>query len=293
MKTFVCLILFFVVAAPALAQVDNRSALPDRIRGCPPIPALSPDACPGGKIVRGGVGPDGCQLPPRCLENKPSGLLQKIKEAGGKLMQEKIIRTEIKDSKNATKNEFREAIEASRNEFRNTIEQKREELKARIETEKEQLRERLQEIKNEKKRKIVEHMNQKIADLNKKITDHLSDVLVKLENVLVNINSRADKTEAKGLNVGSVRSAVLDAKNRIENARTAIQLQVSKIYSITVNSEEMLRPDVGISRQALQDDLKQLRDIVKEARDAVHGAATTLAGIMKESGAQPVGAPSN
>lgn len=334
MKTLVYFVLVFMVAVPAVAQVDdnarpNLGTMPN-VRQCPPIPSLSPEACPGGRVVRGGVGPNGCPLPPKCGESETGGLFQKIKDIGGKLMQEgKEIKTEVRNVRDAVKDEireqknnvmseekdirgdfeqfredqlkkmeesrnrFREMIKAERNEFKNAMEQKREELKVKIEKEKEQLREGLLKIKNEKKREIVEHVSQKIADLNKKITAHLSDVLVKLENVLVNINSRADKTEAKGLDVGSVRLAIGAAKNRIENARTAIQLQASKIYSITVNSEEMLKPDVGVSRQALQNDLKQLQNVVKEARDAVHSAATTLAGVVKEDASRPADIPSN
>lgn len=290
MKTFVYFILVFVVAVPVFAQIDGSGALPGRVRGCPPIPALSSDACLGGKIVRGGTGPDGYPLPQKCGENEPGGLLQRIKEVGGKLIQERAeIKTEIRDARNAAKNEFREAIEANRNEFRNTIEQKREELKAKIEMEKEQLRERLMKIKDGKKREIVERISQQIADLNKKITDHFSDALVKLENVLVNINDRADKTEAKGLNVDSVSLAINSAKSKIENARVAIQTQASKLYSITVSSENALKLDVGVSRQALQNDLKQLQNVVRETKNAVHDAATTLAGIVNENVPQPAG----
>lgn len=297
MKTLVYFILVFMVAVPAVAQVDDN-AVTNSVRGCPPIPNLSPEACPGGSVVRGGVGLDGCPLPPKCGESEPGGLLERIKDIGEKFRQEKKeAKKEVKDVRayieqfredqlkilGEKKNEFRGMIEAKREEFKKAVEQKREEVKKKIEEKREQLRENLLKVKDEKKREIVERIDQRIVELNKNVTDHLSEVLVKLENVLLNISSRADKAEVKGGDVSSVRSAVEDAKSKIESARTAIQSQVSKVYPITISSEETLKVNVGAARQALHSDLKQLRDIVKEVRDAVHGAATTLAGVADKS----------
>ena len=90
------------------------------------------------------------------------------------------------------------------------------------------------------------------------------------------IGSRADKAEANGRDVSSVRTLITEATGAINAARQAIQEQSGKTYIIAVNTEEFLKTDVGRTRQALHTDLVKVRQVVFAARDAVRKAAVAL-----------------
>lgn len=170
-------------------------------------------------------------------------------------------------------------MQEKKEQFQQEVQNRQEAIKTKIQQNKEQLREGLKKIKNEYKQQAVERVNNRFQDLNKIWTDHFVDVLNRLDQILDNIASRADKAEANGQDVSSVRTAISQAKDAISEARTAVVAQAGKVYTITITTEESLRQDVKNTREQIFIDLKNFRDKVKDARDAVHDAATTLAKI--------------
>lgn len=172
-------------------------------------------------------------------------------------------------------------IEAVKVEMRNKIETLREDAKIKMETYRIQLKERLREIKDSKKVAIVEKIDARFEEINNNQVDHFVSVLEQLEKVLVNIKSRTDKAQANNKEVAMVRTAITAAETTIANTRAVVTTQSGKIYKITVTTEDKLKGDVQIVRQNLYNDLKAVRDKVKEARDAVQKAAVALAQIPR------------
>jgi len=118
-----------------------------------------------------------------------------------------------------------------------------------------------------------------------------------IESVLSRILSRSEKAIANNENVSSVTTASEVAKTAIAAARTAIQEQTAKVYSVEATTEEALKTDLGRVRDMLRSDLEAVKSKVKAARDAVQSAAVSLAQIPKvdelEVSSQPAETPTS
>jgi len=184
-----------------------------------------------------------------------------------------------KEEFEAKRAEIKNLMEQKQIELRNEIQAKRENLQSQIEAKRTELRNRLAKIKDENKKQIVERIYNQVNELNKRITDHFLNVLERLEKVLERISSRAAKAEANGRDVSAVKTAITEATNAINTAKTAVKNQAAKVYSVSVNTESTLKRDIGKTRQTLHNDLKNVFALVRAAQEAVRKAATTLAQI--------------
>lgn len=205
------------------------------------------------------------------LKNKKQEVRVDIKET------REEVKTRIKEANQA----FKKGIEKKKEELKIRVEGKREELKTRIETKREDLKQRLEKVKDEKKKQAVERIDRQMDELNNRMLKHYVNVLDKLSEILVRISERADKAEERGVDVSAVRTAVDATNNAIILARSAIETQSSKTYTIQISTESAVRTDVGKARQALHNDLVIVRSAIKAAHDAVRNAATTLAKLPR------------
>ncbi len=194
------------------------------------------------------------------------------------------LRIEAFSAIQGQREEFIKKIEASREEFTKQMEEKKAVLETKIEERRTQLEAELQKVKDEKKKEILTRVSENINELNKRMLETFSKTLEKLERVLTNIVTRADKAEAGGRDVTVVRATVDAAKSAISAARATIQSQISKMYAFTIQSEETAKSDVGAARDALKNDIGVVKTAVEAARTAVHNAATTLAQIPDVDG---------
>jgi len=116
--------------------------------------------------------------------------------------------------------------------------------------------------------------------LNEKLTNHFINVLDRLDAILLKIKVRAEKAKTNGADISAVEVAIEAAEEAIAEARTAAEEQALKTYTIEIEGEETLRANVGEVRQQLGDDLKGVREIIKEARAAVVDSLKVLARIQ-------------
>src|SRR3989344_4263547 len=190
----------------------------------------------------------------------------------------------VKEDIKKRKEEFNDAVKVRREEFNNTVKTKREELQNEIKSKREDLKVRLEKIKDERKKETVEKIDQRMDALNEKMMRHFSDVLDKLEKMLVRINERVDKASAeRDLDVSAIRLSIDKANTAIASARSAIESQSGKTYTIKITTESGLKKDVGNARQALGVDLSEIRDAVKSAHSAVKDVAVALAKLVERS----------
>lgn len=183
----------------------------------------------------------------------------------------------MKQEMKSRKEELKQNMEEKREELKQRLEHKREELKDKIEVKREELKEHLKTIKDERKKQVVEKIDKSLDALNDKMTKHFLNVLEKLEDILARISERTDKAENNGIDVSSVDTAITSAQAAIDSAKTAVETQAGKTYTLTIGIEDKLRVDVEKARKALHADLKTVYEIVKKARDAVHEAARAFA----------------
>ncbi|MBI2515256.1 hypothetical protein HYV91_03735 [Candidatus Wolfebacteria bacterium] len=200
---------------------------------------------------------------------------QNMRQETGQMKREAVEAVRVK------RQETQQLIQVKREEFRKKVDEKKVELRQKVEVKRQELKDRLVKIKDEKKKQAVLRIDQGLDALNEKQLNHFSQVLEKLETVLTNISSRADKAEANGINVAPVRLALEQARNQISLSRSAIEAQSGKTYAMAVTTEENLKTDVKRARQALHDDLNKVKVAVKTAHEAVRKAAVTLAQIPR------------
>ncbi|MCR4283851.1 MAG: hypothetical protein NUV64_00835 [Parcubacteria group bacterium] len=211
----------------------------------------------------------------RINANNKAGGLKEVAVQIRKLNKEEIRMFEGK------REELKNEIERKREEYKKEIENKREEAKKEIEQKREELKARLLNIKDERKKNAIEKIDGQIKKLNERMIEHFSNVLDKMEDVLKGISSRADKAEAHGLDVSSVRVLIVNAETAIDSARVSVAEQAGKVYSIDITTEDKLKFDVSETRKLLHGDLEIVKEAVKNAHTAIREAAVGLAHIPK------------
>lgn len=193
---------------------------------------------------------------------------EKLREAAKATFKQK--REVLEKQMEATREQFKKDMESARESAKKALEQKREEAKKAIE-----------DIKDAKKKETVKRIDKNLGEMNKRIVERYSAKLDQLDKVLVNIVSRANKAEARGLVVTPVRTAIAAASTSIAAVRATLVLQSGKAYvaTITTSTPETVRAEIKTIRDSLRNDLRVVETAVKNARVAVHTAATTLASI--------------
>lgn len=193
------------------------------------------------------------------------------------------LNAQVADDNDEDFSQKRAELEKRKSEFEDRITAEREELRNRIEAKREELKTKLANVKNEAKKQAVEKIDKSMDALNDRMVEHFTKVLNQIEEVLKRIGDRADKTQERGLDVSTVRTAISEAVAAIKSARTAIEVQAAKTYSISVTNETTLKNKVGQARQLLHDDLSIVKAAVKAAHEAARKVAVALAQIVKPS----------
>ena len=214
----------------------------------------------------------------RCVANVRKELRDNaLKAREGVREQVKETRTEAVNALKVKREAAAAQIKADKEKFRTTIEVKRKEVQEKIKTEREALKVKLQSIKDERKKAAVERIDARLGEINANRMNELTKALDKIEGVLRRVSDRADRAVDKGIDVAAVKTAVTQADTAIASARSAVTAQTGKTYPLAVAGEATLRMDVKSSRDALEKDLRAVREAVKAAHEAVRNAAVTLA----------------
>lgn len=206
--------------------------------------------------------------------------------------QRRLVQKEARQEISAGKNALHEEAQRRQEEFRAMMDAQRGVLKDAVKVKREELRQRLADFRDEQKKRKVENIDARMDALNERWTRHFSLALEQLENVLEKIAERTADAAESGNDVAAMSVAITSAKASLAISRTATVLQAGKTYTIAVSTEDALRADVGNARQALHDDLVVVREIVKNARDAVRHAATVFAqAVNNEAGKTATSSP--
>lgn len=150
------------------------------------------------------------------------------------------------------------------------MQQKMDEFKARLQT-----------IRDEKKKVLLERINTKISDSNQRIIARATKFLDELQLLLDKISQKGKEEKAKGVDTTSLDSAIIAAQNAIDSAKDAVAKQKTKEYVIQIATEATLRATVGTTVKQFEMDLKDLRKIAMDAKQAVQHAREELAKIRK------------
>ena len=203
-------------------------------------------------------------------------------------------RAELLKNVQEERKELVEFRNREREELQKDMKERRDVAREKILLERDALREKLGTIRDERKRGIVERADKRLEEIANTEINGFTRVLDNLDKVLEKIDSRADKAEANGKNVSSVRTAITNAENLLKTARDLVTAQASKTYPINVTTEQKLGEAVSAARLALHADLKKVRDAIQKARKAVTDANSVLRaipGVDSEPTATPTPTP--
>jgi len=137
----------------------------------------------------------------------------------------------------------------------------------------------LAKIKDEAKKTKVLGIANNLPEINKAITERAVIVVNQIESVLITIESRADKAEAAGNDVATLRGLISNAEDAIAAARTAIATQVGIAYTVNIKSDATVKTSLSTVRDQLKTDVKKMNETIKTAHDATKKAAEALKAI--------------
>ena len=166
---------------------------------------------------------------------------------------------------------------------RENIQSKLEMRRAEIASKAAQLRQRLQQFKDQTKALLVDRINTVLDQINQRQTQQMKKHLEKMSAILDRVEERVNEATTSGQNTASASAAINDANEAIASASAAVDEQMAMDYTIAVSTESAVRVDAKKARDALHQDLRDVRSLVIAAKQAVANAikvtATTLKGL--------------
>lgn len=176
--------------------------------------------------------------------NKTSNLKQQI--------------TDIKQEKRESLSKIKKgAIIDLKQQIKDRVQAKREQIKENVAAKREEFKTRLQTIKDQRKKILVERIDAKLNSVNIKHTERFTLVLSNLQMLLNKISRSAEDTD------------VSTAQAAIDSAKSLVESQAAKTYTITISAESALRSDVGTVTSQLRQDLSATHKAVVDAKQAV------------------------
>lgn len=169
---------------------------------------------------------------------------------------------------------LRQQMQLLQDQKREAIGEMRDESKASISARKAEFQARLLTIRDLKKRLLVEQIDAKIKRINEKMTTRFMDALIRIQTFLDKFNQFA------GTNI--VPEAV-SAQLAIDAAKTAVDAQVAKTYTIEIGDDPTLKINVGKTVSQFRLDLTAVHKMVIDAKQAVQKLNTLKSGIRKEA----------
>lgn len=188
---------------------------------------------------------------------------------------------EVVSSPSATSGvRLKDAREARIRELERLREAKRKAIEE-MKTSRERFREKVRTLSDERKRGVIENIDETISKHNEKWVEHWNGVLSRLTEILAKIENKANELASLGKDVSEVVTAITEAKAAISAAQAAVTAQAGKSYVITIEDEENLGENVSETVGEFKEDVKEVFERVKDAREAVTEAYKKLKEIIE------------
>jgi hypothetical protein len=165
---------------------------------------------------------------------------------------------------------MRKQIREAAKEQRVMLKEQRKEIKA-------EFKEKLSKFKDTRKQNAIQNIDQKLSMINAKRTSQMSLIVTKLEGILARIKEKSAALKANGGNTTNLDAAISQAQIAITTAKTNVSNQAAKQYTINLTTETQAKAAVGQTVSGMQADLRNARQSLIAAKQAVMKAATELA----------------
>lgn len=134
------------------------------------------------------------------------------------------------------------------------------------------LKAKLATFKDKRKAEIAERVNTNLSRINKNQTDQMKRHLDRMSQILAKLQSRVSSGSPDIKDVNLANSAIASASSAIASASAAVTQQALNDYTIQATSEANIRKDAQAARNKLHTDLKAVRKLVIDAKQAVANA---------------------
>jgi len=155
------------------------------------------------------------------------------------------------------------------------VQQLRDQGKTTVQVAKDEFRTRLLLVKDQVKQKLVEKIDGKITQVNLDKTTKFILTLDRLQTFVDRFGKAATGTAAL--------ADVAAAQSAINTARTAVETQKLKTYTITITSDTALKINVGVVVSQFRKDLISVYKLVVDAKQAVQKLNTNREMIRREA----------
>lgn len=135
------------------------------------------------------------------------------------------------------------------------VRQKIENVRTKIASREASVKLKLAKFKDQQKAAVAERVNTNLNKINQNQTDQM---LKHLDKMLILLDKLADDNQG--------------SRALIESAKTAVEAQAQKDYTITVTTETKIRADAQAKRNQLHKDINAVRSLVIEAKQSVSNA---------------------
>ncbi len=165
--------------------------------------------------------------------------------------------------------EHRKLTEASKAAI---FRQKLEDRRLKIASHEAEIKLKIQAFKDKQKAEIAARVNTNLNKINQNQTDQMLKHLDKMSQLLDKLTDRVNSNSPDIKDSTAANQAIADARAAIDTARTAVQAQAQKDYTIAVTTETKIRLDAKAKRDQLHTDIKAVRKLVIDAKQAVSNA---------------------
>lgn len=145
--------------------------------------------------------------------------------------------------------------------------------KEKMSTREAALKTKLDKFRDKKKAEVADRVNSNLNQINEKQTMQMLKHLDKMSALLTKLETRTGNS-----------TAAATAKTAIASAAAAVKAQSEKDYTIQVTTESKIRKDAQKVRDELHTDLKNVRKLVIDAKQAVANAIRTVRSEGKSNG---------
>ncbi len=153
-----------------------------------------------------------------------------------------------------------------------TFRQKLEDRKLKIASHEAEIKTKIQKFKDKQKAEIATRVNTNLNKINQNQTDQMLKNLDLMSSLLDKLTERINSNSPDIKNPAVANQAVADARAAIDIARTAVQVQAQKDYTINVTTETRIKVDAQTQRDQLHKDITAVRQLVIAAKQAVSNA---------------------
>jgi hypothetical protein len=171
--------------------------------------------------------------------------------------------------------EMHTAITTERQEFHASV-------SAEIQVKRDEFKQKLKMIKDVRKQDLLSRLATRSANINTRRTkemlanlDHMSQILDRIELMISQLKLNVPASSPSGsLTTSSLTSLIALARAAIDQARTVVQTQAAKDYTINITTESALRVNAGQVITQLETDLNATRQQVLTAKQALMNVYT-------------------